>query len=298
MKSKLLLAAFLIFVFAKANAQLLQLGNKWIFDKKQFIGGGLYTEKIDSIVVVADTIINGRSYFKLVTAKDHPCGVFSKEEYLREEKDKIYRLRKNSTIEDLLIDYTTQNSYNMTFVFPFSDKQILATVINDSIANETLPNGKKLQLKYQRIKNNSSTQDNTIYKLSREIGYIHSSGILFPNIGTGLCDPIEFTSLRCKISNLDTINLTNLGCYQSSIITSTTDIDEAQILFYPNPTQDIVKFDGDYEVLSIFNLSGTKMNYVQNTDHIDISQLPPGTYFITIEQGAKEKVNTYKIIKL
>jgi hypothetical protein len=89
-----------------------------------------------------------------------------------------------------------------------------------------------------------------------------------------------------------------LGCYQSSIISSTTNINEAQILFYPNPTQDIIKFDGDYEVLSIFNLSGTKMNYVWNTDHVDISQMPTGTYFITIKQKAKEKVNTYKIIKL
>jgi hypothetical protein len=61
--------------------------------------------------------------------------------YLREKNDKVYRLRKNLINEDLMIDFTNQNSYLMNYAAAVFNKQILTTVVNDAKVNEILPSG-------------------------------------------------------------------------------------------------------------------------------------------------------------
>jgi hypothetical protein len=298
MKTLISLLVFVMFLLPETDAQLFQMGSKWIIENRDYsIGNGNYFEKFDSIVVVSDTIINELIYKKLKASQDHPCGIYTKVEYLREKNNKVYRLRKNLINEDLMIDFTNQNSYLMNYAAAAFNKQILTTVVNDAKVNEILPSGRQLELRYQRILNNSSFGDNMVYKLSKTIGYI-DVGLLFPNIGTGLCDVRQVMKLRCKMDGSDTTRLTNLDCYQSSLISSLNDLDESEVLLYPNPTSDIFKFNEGVEITSIYNLSGSKMDYVKNNNQVDISALPKGIYFVTTKSSKHGKMNTSKVVKL
>jgi hypothetical protein len=129
------------------------------------------------------------------------------------------------------------------------------------------------------------------------MGYI-SNGLLFPSTGTGLCDVRQVMKLRCKIDGSDTTKLTNLDCYQSSLVSSLEDLDESEVLLYPNPTSDILKFEEGVEVISINSISGYKMHFVKSNNQVDISTLPKGSYFVTTKSSKHGKMNTSKVVKL
>ena len=298
MRISILLLIFTVTILGKANSQILELGNKWIYDYRDYsIGNGTYTEKFDSIEIVSDTMINGLIYFKLLASQQSPCGIFTSIEYLREEDDKIYRLSNNLIDENLMMDFTSQISYDMTYEASWFNSEVQTTVLNDSIGVEILPSGEQISLTYQRIINNASFGDNAIYKLSRDIGYIEY-GLLFPDIGTGLCDVDQSINLRCKISESDTIRLTELDCYETSIISSTTDVFEREPIIYPNPAHETVKIEGNYKVLSIQNSSGALMKFTDLRNEIDLSDFPNGVYFIKMERNYDKILYTTKIIKM
>lgn len=298
MRVSILLLIFTVTILGGVNSQMLELGNKWIYDYRDYsILNGTYTEKFDSIEIVSDTLINDLVYFKLIASQSSPCGIFKSVEYLREDGDKVYRLSNNFIDENLMIDFTSQISYDMTYESFWLHTEVQTTVFNDSIEDETLPSGEQISLTYQRIINNSSYDDNAIYKLSKDIGYVEY-GLLFPDIGTGLCDVYQDVNLRCMISGNDTIRLTHLDCYETSIISSTPYVVEPETIIYPNPTNGIVKIEGDYKVLSIRNSSGVLMKYTESINEIDLSGFPNGIYFVTSKRNSENKVITYKIIKM
>ncbi len=298
MRFPLLLSFILLGAFSTANAQILELDNKWIYDFRDYsLFNGSYTEKFDSIHIVSDTLINGLKYYKLVSSEQSPCGIFTSVEYLREEDDKIFRLSKNLIDEKLMIDFTAQNAYNMTYDAAWFNEEIQTNVVNDSIGIEILPSGKQIELTYQRILSNYSYDDNASYKLSRDIGYIQY-GLLFPDIGTNLCDVYEGINLRCKINGNDTIKLTELDCYETSIISSINQVDEDPILLYPNPANDVLIIPADYEIIVIQNLSGSSMSYTINNTEVDISDFLNGIYFITIKNRNGNQVYIQKVIKM
>jgi len=83
MRISILLLIFTATILGTANSQILELGNKWIYDYRDYsIGNGTYTEKFDSIEIVSDTVINGLIYFKLLASQQSPCGIFTSIEYL------------------------------------------------------------------------------------------------------------------------------------------------------------------------------------------------------------------------
>ncbi|MCB0663921.1 MAG: T9SS type A sorting domain-containing protein [Saprospiraceae bacterium] len=297
MKTTIFLSLFMVFTLGKANAQILEIGNKWIFDTKDYFISGPYSEKFDSIEVVADTLINGQVYFQLFASQVSPCGLFREVEYLREEDDKIYRLNEDGMSENLMIDFTNQPSYNMTFASGFTQSEIQTTVINDSTGTEILPSGDRIDLTYQRIINNSSYDDGAVYKLSKEIGYL-GQGMLFPDIGTGLCDPYIFVNLRCQISGNDTIRLTDLDCYEPSKRSSTKDFGKEKLGVYPNPTYGPIMIKNGYELVSIHNLTGTKMSFSSSSKALNISSFPKGMYFLTVKSENAGRIYVNKIFKL
>jgi hypothetical protein len=76
MKTLISLLVFVMFLLPETDAQLFQIGNKWIIENRDYsIGNGNYFEKFDSIVVVSDTLINELLYHKLKASQDHPCGI-------------------------------------------------------------------------------------------------------------------------------------------------------------------------------------------------------------------------------
>lgn len=298
MKTLFLLLFFIIGGLPILTAQFLELGDKWIYEYRDYaVQNGEYSQKIDSIVIVADTLINGLIYSKFIASAESPCGIFRTTEFLREDNDRIYRLSSNWEGEELLIDFSNQNSYAMTFESGWFATEITTTVINDSIVTEVLPNGVELELTYQRILNNSSYENDTRYKVSKEVGYVEY-GLLFPDIGTGLCDVYQSLHLRCKISGNDTIQLTALDCYESSITTATSDrIIESPVL-YPNPSEGMIQLEKGGEVLSIKNLSGQNMPYHQLINSIDITHFPKGVYFVIWRSKESQSVVTHKVIKI
>ena len=299
MRIPILLLLFTVTIFGKANSQILELGNKWIYDYRDYsVLNGTYTEKFDSIVIVSDTVINGLIYFKLLASQPSPCGIFTSIEYLREEDEKIYRLSNDLMDENLMMDFASQISYDMTYESSFLNSEVHTTVLNDSIGVEILPNGEQINMTYQRIINNASYEDNTIYKLSKDIGYIEY-GLLFPDIGTGLCDVYQTINLRCKISENDTIRLTELDCYETSIISATSDLFEPKQkpIIYPNPADETIKIEEDYKILSIGNSSGILLKYTELRNEIDLSNFPSGIYFITVKRNYDNRISTHKIIK-
>jgi len=298
MRASILLLIFTVVFLGKANSQILELGNKWIYDYRDYsILNGTYTEKFDSIEIVSDTLINDLIYYKLLASQQSPCGIFTSVEYLREADDKIYRLSNNLIDENLMMDFTSQISYDMTYESSGFNSEVQTTVLNDSIGSEILSNGEQISLTYQRIINNSSFEDNAIYKLSKDIGYIEY-GLLFPDIGTGLCDVYQNMNLRCKISGNDTIRLTHLDCYETSIISSTIDVVEENPIIYPNPTHGTVKIEGNYKVLSIQNSSGVRIKFTDLKNEIDLSGFPKGIYFLALKRNYENRINTYKLIKM
>jgi hypothetical protein len=298
MRASILMLFFIVILFGKANSQILELGNKWIYDYRDYsILNGTYTEKFDSIEIVSDTLINNLIYYKLLASQQSPCGIFTSVEYLREDDDKIYRLSNNLIDENLMMDFTNQISYDMTYESSGFNSDVQTTVFNDSIGSEILSSGEQITLTYQRIINNSSFEDNALYKLSKDIGYIEY-GLLFPDIGTGLCDVYQNINLRCKISGNDTIRVTEFDCYETSIISSTIDVVDREPIIYPNPTHGTVNVEGDYEILSIQNSSGTYMEFTGLENKIYFSGFPNGIYIITTKRNYDKRINTYKIIKM
>ncbi len=196
-----------------------------------------------------------------------------------------------------MMDFTNQISYDMTYESSWFNSEVQTTVLNDSIGFEILSSGEQISLTYQRIINNSSFEDNAIYKLSKDIGYIEY-GLLFPDIGTGLCDVYQNINLRCKISGNDTTRLTELDCYETSIISSTIDVVEGKPIIYPNPTHGTVKIEGNYKVISIQNSTGAPIEIPDLKNKIDLSGFPKGIYFVMLKRNYDNRINTYKIIKM
>jgi hypothetical protein len=77
-------------------------------------------------------------------------------------------------------------------------------------------------------------------------------------------------------------------------------VEKKNIYFYPNPTSGLLRVHSEiiHEQLeiSIFNITGQKIDTVKNKTEINISHLKKGTYFISIKMN--ETINTEKIIKI
>lgn len=296
MKQSILFFLFSFTMMSNLSSQMLQIGDTWIYETT-ILGGSSYTETFDSITLVSDTVINGLQYYKLVATDDPPCLIYNEVEYLREVDNKIYRLEEDMGFDRLMIDFSEQESYPMIYDSGWTMDTVTTLVTNDSIGVELLPSGQQIEVVYQSIMNNQSFTDDGGFKLSKELGYFRG-GLLFPGIGTGLCDPIKSSYLRCKISGSDTIRLTELDCYESSIILSTTEINIDEELLFPNPTQGAININGDYEILSISDESGKVYANTITMNKGDVSHLPKGVYFVSMRRLSDDRIITQQILKL
>lgn len=69
------------------------------------------------------------------------------------------------------------------------------------------------------------------------------------------------------------------------------------IKIFPNPTSDIlnIKTDSKINSVSVFDISGKKVNVKLDGDKVDVRSLPAGTYLINVE--TKDGISTEKFIK-
>jgi|GEM_PF-359957 len=89
------------------------------------------------------------------------------------------------------------------------------------------------------------------------------------------------------------------------IINATEDNSEpaADVILYPNPAEDIISVEGiSLQKAIIYDILGRIMNnngitIMQEDKRIDISKIPPGFYFLVIEDSESSKV-TFKFLKI
>lgn len=287
------------FVSSIHGQGLLQPGHQLVYEYNVYETGlpdPWVSQTIETITVENDTFINNHIYSKVVSTKPSPCGYFRNTEYLRSEGNKIFRLSLDHLQEFLIIDFDETLGY--TLLYESSEGNIdTGQVVVDSFGVEVMPDGKVVDVQYMRIFNNQSFDDNAAYKVYRDIGFVQY-GLLFPDLGTGLCDIYEGVQLRCSINGLDTVHFTSFDCFDLSFPNGIKEVAPIRIELFPNPTSGWVNIPNDFQLVDIFNMQGKTLNTVQSGNGVDISDMSPGIYFIQLRASTTNEIYWSRIIKI
>ena len=281
-----------------ADQHFLVPGRQWIyeFDTYAALPNPLIKQSIETITIEGDTVINGLAYYKLIATLAAPCGIFDTTEYLREEGGKIFRLSKDHTQEFLLIDFDETASYPLLFEQHNGGVDTGLAVI-DSFGTEFIHDGTQIDVQYLRILNNQSYDDDTPYKVYRNVGFVQY-GLLFPDLGTGLCDVMEGIQLRCYVDGLDTLHFTGYGCYESTLMEATTEPSIEDISLSPNPTADEIRIPEGLVFKDLYNVQGQVCRPSVTNQFIDLSDFPEGYYILRFVKQHGREVFIGKILKL
>lgn len=274
----------------------LQTGKQWIYEYNVY-DAGIMTQSMDTIFVGSDTLINNVSYKKLTVTQIAPCALNNNHEYLREEDGRIYRLASDLETELLMMDLYETVNYELRFESPMTGVIETGIALIDSFGVEQAYDGSEMEVQYMRILNNQSFDDDAVFKLYRDVGFVHY-GLLFPFLGTGLCDFPHWVSFRCLITGQDTLHFSMFDCYESSIgIISSQDISEEEGILYPNPTFDYVTIPEDLEIKRIVNSNGQSQPVIFAGQAIDLSSFPAGIYIFELTTAEGIQTRVAKVVK-
>ncbi|MBA5246254.1 T9SS type A sorting domain-containing protein [Marnyiella aurantia] len=86
------------------------------------------------------------------------------------------------------------------------------------------------------------------------------------------------------------------GSLSTDDVVNTVDV-KGSLAIYPNPTSDIlnIKTESKINAVSVVDMTGRKINVKVESDKVDVSALPVGTYLINVE--TKDGISTEKFIK-
>jgi len=236
------------------SQNMLDIGKQWIFEDMHYsnIWFPFSDTTIETITITTDTIINSQNYKKVVLSHLPSCWNTSEVEYLREEGEKIFRLSRNLDQEFLMIDFSEEVGYEMLFDNGIGNIDT-GSVIIDSFGIEYAFDGSLLEVQYLRILNNQSYDDDTPYKVYKNIGFLYP-GFLFPDLGTGLCDFQDGITLRCVVTGNDTIHFTGFDCFELQIINHINPLLPEMITLSPNPITDYVTIPIGFVFLDIIDV--------------------------------------------
>jgi hypothetical protein len=102
--------------------------------------------------------------------------------------------------------------------------------------------------------------------------------------------------------NANPVNEANLGSVvvtAASTTTSTSKLVNEQVEIFPNPVNDVLNIKSNtlYDQISILNLQGQLLkNFSSNTNSIDLSDLPSGTYIIELTNGSNKTIQKFNKI--
>ncbi len=275
---------FCFFLWFNAASQgMLDIGNQWIFELNTSIGPGVFTQSMEQLEVTRDTLINGINYRIVESTTDHPCQIFSHYEILREDGPHLYRYYPEAQTDIQFIDFEEMFNFEFLYNSGASGQTELAIALIDSFGVETTPDGTQINTQYLRIINNMSYDDETTYTIYEGIGF-YPLGILFPDLGTGLCDVNQWVELRCFVSDQDTIHFKSLDCFESSVQSGTdSPTVVSEISLYPNPTNEFVHIPDYLEVMGVFDTKGKLQNFQFDNHILQCEKLAEGLYFVMLE---------------
>jgi len=282
---KVLILLLIAHLSPVVSQNMLQQGNQWIFEYNEGIFG--LGQTIENITVGDDTLINQKNYSRLTATRTFPCEIFASIEFLREEGNKIFRLSRDHQQEFLMIDFDETVGYEMLYQ-PWNDDIDTGIVVIDSFGIEFAADNTPIEVQYMKIINNQSFDDEQPYKVYRDIGFLFP-GFLFPDLGTGLCDPFDWVWPRCHISDQDTIHFTEFDCYESSIIDGTHDVKVHDVKLYPNPSSDRVVIPSGLIFMDMTSIDGQVIKPYIDEGTVYLAGLPSGLYILRfVSSGGKE----------
>lgn len=62
-----------------------------------------------------------------------------------------------------------------------------------------------------------------------------------------------------------------------------------QLLVYPNPATDVLNLNDTYEQVQVYNMQGQLILSKSKSNQLYVSELPPGTYFVRVNDGSSVK---------
>ncbi|MEO9482936.1 MAG: BspA family leucine-rich repeat surface protein [Ekhidna sp.] len=82
------------------------------------------------------------------------------------------------------------------------------------------------------------------------------------------------------------------------IIEKILGLTDADIIFYPNPTQGDIHIESqNVSQIEISDLNGKLLRKLNNTETIDVSSLKPGTYLLVLKNAEGKTLETYRMIR-
>lgn len=276
---------------------MLQEGNQWVYeiDVWSWVHFAYIDTTIETITIGTDTFINGLEYSKVITSRVPACLNASSTEYLRENGNEIYHWHAGLQQELLMIDFDETIGYEL--IYNGYDDIDTGMVIIDSFGIEVVADGTPLEVQYMRIINNQSYDDYTIFKVYKNIGFIEP-GLLFPDVGTGLCDAGNGLHFRCHISGQDTIHFTNFDCFELPVINGTIDPSVGLCSINPNPAMEYFFIPEGLKFKDLVNFNGQVMKVEVDMDKIQLSELSSGYYIARFHSADGGALYIGRIVKI
>ena len=140
----------------------------------------------------------------------------------------------------------------------------------------------------------SLDSDTTIVAIFDEIKTIIDAtineGEVYQEYGFYESEPGTYTQILTDENGCDSLLVLNLT-YQVSL----NDVEEENINFYPNPTQNIINFSTTIEQIEVMDLTGKRLMIFNHEKQINIEALPSGIYYLKLLY--QNKVLIRKLIK-
>lgn len=301
---KTIVTLFFIFILSLGQSQTFKgfptANARWIENQLDIYSSAILGQK--EYVICGDTTIYGTTYHKI-------CNEFN-DYYFCFRNDTINQqikvVERFTTVERLWFDFSLNVGDTVNYFLPFNLSNVAQTffVINvDSIIIGSTY--------YKRIKLSSDLSQTSGYALWIDhFGDIGNLGGFFGSDQDNVTDVMGQTlSMHCI--KYDTINYAiNIGndIYESSTpcINQFSGIVKPQlqkIELYPNPTTTQINFKGvnSSSNLIIYNSFGQAVINKQinaNSTPTNISNLPSGIYYVTLQNTNNEVIFKQKMVKL
>lgn len=104
--------------------------------------------------------------------------------------------------------------------------------------------------------------------------------------------PVEPGNYTITVKGKKDGEVLSTATINTSVEDITTAIEElsSEIIVYPNPGSDIVKFTKNIEKAEVFNSNGEPVLTVKNTSEINVKQLQSGSYFLILDNYTLKKL--------